>query len=102
MPDDVRPTMTQAERDRLLRETRDDVRQLKVMLTGNGSPEKGVLWRLKAVEDYQSDARKVRRWVTVAIVTPMLTGVGLNIWAAVRAGWHIGEARAAEVREASP
>lgn len=54
--------MTQAERDRLARETHERVRKIEVMLTGNGKPETGVLWRLASVE------RTSKIWKHVAML----------------------------------
>lgn len=62
MPEREQRAMTQAERDRLARETHERVRKIEVMLTGNGSPEKGVLWRLAAVE------RTSKLWRHVALL----------------------------------
>lgn len=55
--------MSESELDRRLTEIRDDVRELKGLLVGDGS--EGALGRLTKLEERHSTARKVYLWLAV-------------------------------------
>lgn len=94
--------MTQAERDRLARETRDEVKSMKLMLTGNGNPKSGMAWQLadlqrdKEHRDHRSRRRDGVLWAAIIALACHVAVTGFD--------WIVGgtPAQGAEVRRAAP
>lgn len=94
--------------DKRTQETDARTREIHTLLAGTlTEPERGLVWevrdqgrRIGSVERRQRREAKSRRWAVVAIVTPILGGIGTWIWATIRSGWHGNEAKAAEVQPA--
>lgn len=61
-------------------ETRDKVRKIEEALTGNGSPEKGMYFRLRRLEDYIESQRWFGRMLMTALAAQLVAFLGVLLW----------------------